>query len=71
MTDLLVKNFPRIFDVAFTASLETELDRIEEGKQRISDILNDFYRPFQESSKRQRQNMKSIKGMDIPTDLSL
>src|ERR1039458_3923714 len=30
--DLLVKNFPYIFDTAYTAKLEEELDDIEEGK---------------------------------------
>ena len=40
VTDLLVKNFPRILDVAFTAEMETELDRIEEGKMKRLDILN-------------------------------
>ena len=32
--DLLVKNFPYIFDIAYTAKLEEELDEIEEGNEK-------------------------------------
>src|SRR5216684_7757308 len=38
--DLLVKNFPYIFDTAYTAKLETELDDIEEGTEKWTDLLN-------------------------------
>ena len=33
MTDLLVANFPYIFDPQYTAKLEEELDEIEDGKE--------------------------------------
>ncbi|MBU2055379.1 MAG: type I DNA topoisomerase [Proteobacteria bacterium] len=69
VTDLLVKNFPRILDVAFTASLETELDRIEEGKTKRLDTLNNFYRPFTEELKKAKANMTNIKREETPTDL--
>ena len=32
--ELLVKNFPYIFDTAYTATLEGELDAMEDGKER-------------------------------------
>ena len=44
--DLLVKNFPYIFDVAYTARLEEELDDIEEGKEKWTDLMNGFYDYF-------------------------
>ena len=69
MTDLLVKNFPRILDVAFTAEMETELDRIEEGKTKRLDILNNFYLPFQEELRKAKANMTNIKREETPTDL--
>ena len=34
VTKLLVKNFPYIFDTAYTATLESELDAVEEGEER-------------------------------------
>ena len=39
VTDLLVENFRDIFDVAYTARLEEELDEIEEGKEKWTDAL--------------------------------
>src|SRR5437879_8436833 len=33
VTDLLVENFPDIFEIQYTARLEEELDEIEEGKE--------------------------------------
>jgi len=69
VTDLLVKNFPRILDVAFTASMETELDRIEEGKTKRLDTLNNFYLPFTEELRQAKANMRNIKREETPTDL--
>jgi DNA topoisomerase-1 len=69
VTDLLVKNFPRILDVAFTASMETDLDRIEEGKTRRLDTLNNFYRPFTEELEKAKANMRNIRREETPTDL--
>jgi len=49
--DLLVKNFPYIFDIAYTAKLEEELDDIEEGKEKWTALLNGFYDHFEEELK--------------------
>jgi DNA topoisomerase-1 len=68
VTDLLVKNFPKIMDVSFTASLETQLDMIEEGKMKRLDTLNDFYAPFEEELKNAKQNMRNVKREETPTD---
>ena len=69
VTDLLVKNFPRILDVAFTAGMEGELDSIEEGKTKRLDTLNNFYRPFTEELRKAKANMTNIKREETPTDL--
>ena len=69
VTELLVKNFPRILDVAFTAEMETKLDQIEEGKTNRLDTLNNFYKPFMEELRKAKTNMRDIKREEIPTDL--
>jgi DNA topoisomerase I len=69
VTDLLVKNFPRILDVAFTASMETELDQIEAGKSKRLDTLNNFYKPFTEELRKAKSNMRDVKREETPTDL--
>ena len=42
--DMLVKNFNDIFDFAYTARMEEELDEVEDGKLSWIDALNDFYK---------------------------
>ncbi|MBI4551740.1 MAG: type I DNA topoisomerase [Candidatus Latescibacteria bacterium] len=46
VNQLLVRAFPDIFDVAFTARMEDALDRIETGELDWVGALNEFYRPF-------------------------
>jgi DNA topoisomerase-1 len=41
-----VENFPDVFEVKFTARMEEELDKIEEGEEEWVKVLNDFYQPF-------------------------
>jgi len=66
--DLLVKNFPYIFDTTYTARLEEELDDIEEGKEKWTDLLNGFYDHFEEELVVADKNMEDIKRMEIRTD---
>jgi DNA topoisomerase-1 len=65
--DLLVKNFPYIFDTAYTAKLETELDDIEEGTEKWTDLLNGFYGYFEQELKDAGKKMENIKRMEIKT----
>jgi DNA topoisomerase-1 len=65
--DLLVENFPYIFDVAYTAKLEEELDDIEEGKEKWTDLLNGFYGYFEKELKDAGKKMKNIKRMEQVT----
>jgi DNA topoisomerase-1 len=51
VTNLLVANFPYIFDPQYTAKLEEELDEIEEGKEKWTDLLKGFYGHFEEELK--------------------
>ncbi len=65
--DLLVKNFPYIFDVAYTAKLEEELDEIEEGNEKWTDLLRGFYGYFEDELKDAGKNMENIKRMELRT----
>jgi DNA topoisomerase-1 len=66
--DLLVKNFPYIFDTTYTARLEEELDDIEEGKEKWTDLLNGFYDHFEEELVVADKNMEDIKRMEVRTN---
>jgi DNA topoisomerase-1 len=64
---LLVKNFPYIFDTAYTATLEGELDAVEDGKEKWTDLLNGFYDHFEKELKVAGKNMEDIKRMEEAT----
>jgi DNA topoisomerase-1 len=64
---LLVKNFPYIFDTAYTATLEGELDAVEDGKERWTDLLNGFYDHFEKELSVAGKNMEDIKRMEEAT----
>ncbi len=68
VTDLLVDNFKDIFDFQYTARLEEELDEIEEGKEKWTDALADFYKKFAKDLKYAEKHMENIKRMEKPTD---
>ena len=65
---LLVKNFPYIFDTKYTARLEEELDDIEDGKEKWTDLLKGFYGYFEKELKVADKHMENIKRMEKPTD---
>ncbi len=68
VTDLLVKNFAEIFDPAYTARLEEELDEIEEGKEKWTDALGEFYKKFAKDLRYAEKHMENVKRMEKPTD---
>jgi DNA topoisomerase-1 len=68
VTDLLVENFRDIFDVAYTAGLEEKLDDIEEGKEKWTETLAEFYKKFTKDLKYAEKHMENIKRMEKPTD---
>ncbi len=43
---IMVSQFPTIFNVEYTSQMEDELDRVEDGKLRWQQALADFYGPF-------------------------
>jgi DNA topoisomerase-1 len=68
VTKLLVKNFPYIFDTAYTATLEGELDAVEDGKERWTDLLSGFYDHFEKELNVAGKNMEDVKRMEQKTD---
>jgi len=69
VNDLVVQNFPDIFDVEFTAKMEENLDRIESNQLGFLQVLNQFYKPFSKDLATASEEMLSVKGVGIPTDL--
>ena len=68
VTELLVKNFPYIFETGYTAKLEGELDAVEDGTEKWTDLLDGFYGHLEEELKGAAKNMEEIKAWEKPTD---
>lgn len=49
VVELLILHFPDIFNIKFTAKMEENLDKIEQGENNYFDTLNGFYQPFKVS----------------------
>lgn len=61
VTDQLVKHFPDILSVEFTAGVEDKLDTVEEGKLDWVELLSDFYGPFEKDLEAAQENMERVK----------
>jgi DNA topoisomerase-1 len=46
VNDWLVKKLEPLFNVGYTAEMEADLDKVEEGKEKGDGMLSDFYRKF-------------------------
>ncbi len=69
VSDLLTESFPRIMDLKFTAQMEEELDKIEEGRLKWQKAVGSFYEPFLEDLEKAKVEMKKVKDELIATDI--
>ena len=65
--DQLMKHFPVVMDIKFTAHMEDDLDEIVAGKMDWIQALNEFYTPFEGTLKKAEKEMVKIK-MEKPTE---
>ena len=68
-TDIMKNNFNNIVDVEFTAEMENELDRVEEGKQNWVNVLRNFYPDFEKNLETAIKNIEKIKIKDEESDI--
>ncbi len=67
VNDMLVKNFPQIVDIAFTAKMEEDLDEVAEGKENWQKVAKEFYGPFAKNLKEKYDEIPK-ENLDIKTD---
>ena len=60
VNDLLVKHFPKIVDIKFTAEMEEDLDEIAQGQKKWVKVIREFYTPFEENLKKKYQEVSKI-----------
>jgi DNA topoisomerase-1 len=67
VNDLLVKHFPEVMDVGFTARMEEDLDLIARGEREWVPVLREFYEPFERAVQRAEQTMEKVDIADQKT----
>ncbi len=66
VNDLMVKYFPDIVDLTFTARMEEDLDMIASGQAEWTEVMHEFYRPFAEDVKKAQAEMPVTKSEPEP-----
>ena len=67
VTEMLIEHFPEIMDITFTAGMEEELDRIEEGNLEWVSVVRHFYTPFSARVATAQEKMREVKREVVPT----
>ncbi len=58
VNNMLVKHFPQIVDIGFTAKMEKNLDEIAEGAADKITIIKEFYEPFEKNLEEKYETVK-------------
>ncbi len=67
VVDFLVKHFPEIVELPFTARMEEELDEIAEGKRKWVPVIQEFYTPFKKQLMHVHEKVETI---EVPVEKS-
>ncbi|WEV60044.1 type I DNA topoisomerase [Streptococcaceae bacterium ESL0729] len=63
---LIVDFFPNIVNAKFTAEMEDNLDKIEEGQRKWVEVVDQFYKPFSRELETAEDQMEKIQIKDEP-----
>lgn len=68
VTEMLIEHFPEVMDPKFTAEMEGELDRVEDGHLDWVTVVRHFYTPFSARVTTANEKMREVKREVIPTN---
>jgi DNA topoisomerase-1 len=66
VNDLIVEFFPDIVDIKFTATVESDLDSIEAGKEDWVKVIDRFYQPFKQEVASAETGIEKVQLKDEP-----
>ena len=67
--EIMLKYFPDIVDIGFTAGMEEKLDEVEEAAYEWKQIIRDFYPGFHEALEQAQEKLAKIEIKDEVTDV--
>lgn len=69
VNDIMKEYFPEIVNIGFTAEMENELDRVEEGLDEWKKVIRDFYPMFSEQLETAMEKLEKVEIKDEETDI--
>lgn len=66
--DFLVRYFPDIVDLKFTAEMEDDLDQIAQGKEELAPVMEKFWQPFEAQVNKVAEEAEKMKVQVEETD---
>ena len=69
VNSIMCENFEDIVDVAFTATMEERLDKVEEGKLDWHNLISDFYNPFEKTLSLAEEKIGNVEIKDEVSDI--
>lgn len=69
VNSVMMKSFPSIVDVNFTATMEGLLDRVEDGSVKWKTVVENFYPDLDEAVKTAQKELEEVKIEDEVTDV--
>lgn len=69
VNDIMKEYFPEIVNIGFTAEMENELDRVEEGLDEWKKVIRDFYPMFKEQLDTAMEKLEKVEIKDEETDI--
>lgn len=64
--ELTLEFFSEVFNVEFTARMETDLDEIEDGDKHWNEVIDEFYKSFEKQLVVAEEEMKEVEIKDEP-----
>ena len=69
VNNLMLKSFPDVVDLGFTAQMESSLDEIAEGKLDWHEMMEEFYPGFEEEVKAAEAELEKVRVEDEVSDV--
>ncbi|HAP3827261.1 TPA: type I DNA topoisomerase [Enterococcus faecalis] len=66
VNSLVSEFFPQIVDTHFTATMETDLDKVGEGQEKWVEVVDCFYKPFEKELTNAEEKIEKIQIKDEP-----
>jgi DNA topoisomerase I len=70
VNELLVKHYPHILDIGFTAKMEDSLDELEDGKTDYQKTMSSFYQTYSKEHEQAATEMQNLRASHRPSGIT-